>query len=78
MRNRERDVEVQHKLARMGWHCITIWECELKGDKLQKTLQSLDFTLNSIWLQHLKPYQLPDDEEIDMAAEQLPIGELIT
>ena len=30
-RNKERDREEQKKLARMGWHCITVWECELKG-----------------------------------------------
>lgn len=29
-RNQERDKTVQKKLAEMGWHSITIWECELK------------------------------------------------
>ena len=28
-RNKERDKEEQRKLAEMGWHCITVWECEL-------------------------------------------------
>lgn len=32
-RNKERDKEEQKKLASMGWHCITIWECELKPAK---------------------------------------------
>ena len=32
-RNRERDAEEQRKLAAMGWHCITVWECELANDK---------------------------------------------
>ena len=32
-RNQERDVEEQKKLAEMGWHSITIWECELKPQK---------------------------------------------
>lgn len=32
-RNRERDREEQKQLARMRWHCITIWECELKGER---------------------------------------------
>ena len=27
-RNKERDKEEQRKLAEMGWHCITVWECE--------------------------------------------------
>lgn len=30
-RNKERDREEQKQLARMRWHCITVWECELKG-----------------------------------------------
>ena len=34
----------------MGWHCITIWECELKPSKREETLKSLVFTLNKIWL----------------------------
>ena len=29
-RNRARDKRVQHELAAMGWHCITLWECQLK------------------------------------------------
>ena len=32
-RNQERDREVCRKLALMGWHCITIWECELKSSQ---------------------------------------------
>lgn len=32
-RNQERDIEVQKKLAEMGWHCITVWECELRSEK---------------------------------------------
>ena len=49
-RNQERDIEEQKKLAKMGWHCITIWECELKGAKREATLKSLVYTLNKIWL----------------------------
>ena len=50
-RNKERDKEEQRKLAAMGWHCITIWECELKPKVREQTLESLAFTLNHIWLQ---------------------------
>ena len=50
-RNKERDVEVQKELAEMGWHCITIWECELKPKVREKTLESLVYTLNKIFLQ---------------------------
>ena len=50
-RNKERDKEEQKKLASMGWHCITVWECELKPQKREETLDSIAFTLNHIWLQ---------------------------
>ena len=49
-RNQERDIEEQKRLAEMGWHCITVWECELKPSKREDTLKSLAFTLNKIWL----------------------------
>ena len=49
-RNKERDKEEQHKLSAMGWHCITIWECELKPKSRKRTLESLAFTLNHIWM----------------------------
>ena len=50
-RNKERDKEEQRKLAEMGWHCITVWECELRPKQREKTLDSIAFTLNHIWLQ---------------------------
>jgi DNA mismatch endonuclease (patch repair protein) len=50
-RNKERDREEQKKLAAMGWHCITVWECELKPSKREETLDSIAFTLNHIYLQ---------------------------
>lgn len=49
-RNQERDIEEQKALAKMGWHCITIWECELTPKKREATLKSLVYTLNKIWL----------------------------
>ena len=71
-RNQERDLEVQHQLARMGWHCITIWECELKADRKEQTLESLMYTLNKIFLQdhNSKKYEMSEEEEpIQMVAE---------
>lgn len=50
-RNKERDIETQKELAKMGWHCITVWECELKPSVREKTLDSLAYTLNHIYLQ---------------------------
>ena len=85
-RNKERDKEEQRRLAKMGWHCITVWECELKPSKREETLDSIAFTLNHIWLQDhrsLTPapspngegsnYQLPEEEDMQMpmAAESV-------
>ena len=73
-RNKERDKRDQRKLAEMGWHCITVWECELKPKKREETLDAIAFTLNHIWLQDHsipKPYE-PIEEEttMPMAAEE--------
>lgn len=72
-RNKERDLKVQHELAAMGWHCITIWECELKPTKREDTLKSLAYTLNKIFLQDrtIKRYDIPTEEPM-MAAEDVP------
>ena len=69
-RNRERDLEEQRKLAEMGWHCITVWECQLKPKVREKTLQSLEYTLYHIYLEDhkVKRYEMPEEESI-MAAE---------
>ena len=65
-RNQQRDIEEQKVLAEMGWHCITVWECELKPKVREQTLKSLAFTLNKIWLEdHAvvgKPYPKQEEE----------------
>ena len=65
-RNQQRDIEEQKRLAEMGWHCITVWECELKPSKREETLKSLVYTLNKIWLKdHAvvgKPYPKQEEE----------------
>lgn len=72
MRNKERDREVLGKLSEMGWHTIVLWECELKGDRREKTLSSLVYTLNRIWLEDRVPHypRLEEEPEAsDMVAE---------
>ena len=71
-RNQERDTRVQHELAAMGWHSITIWECELKPKIQEKTLESLAYTLNRIFLQDhsIRHYEIPEEEPM-MAAEDV-------
>lgn len=41
LRNRERDARVQRELEALGWHVITIWECELRPKQREATLQRL-------------------------------------
>lgn len=69
-RNKERDSEVQRRLASMGWHCITIWECELRPNVRENTLRSLAYTLNKIFLQDrsIRRYDIPEEKYL-MAAE---------
>jgi DNA mismatch endonuclease (patch repair protein) len=75
-RNKKRDKEEQRKLAEMGWHCITVWECELKPKLREQTLDSIAFTLNHIWLQDhgtktiLYPKVEEEDRQMPMAAEE--------
>ena len=75
-RNKERDKEEQRKLAEMGWHCITVWECELKPKLREETLDSIAFTLNHIWLQDHGTKTIPyskveeEDMQMPMAAEE--------
>lgn len=74
-RNKERDARVQQELSSMGWHSITIWECELKPKNREKTLESLAFTLNRLFLHDhsVRHYRIPE-EDSSMAAEDLDIS----
>lgn len=69
-RNQARDKEEQHLLANMGWHCIIVWECQLKPKVREQTLLSLEYTLNRIFLDDCKirRYVLPEEETM-IAAE---------
>lgn len=73
-RNQRRDIAEQLMLAKMGWHCITVWECDLRPKVREKTLTSLTYTLNRIWLaDHTTPqaYRPVEEQEGLMAAEDL-------
>ena len=72
-RNQERDLATQQQLAQMGWHCITVWECELSAKRREQTLDALAFTLNRIFLQDhslRKPYPTLENEAFEIAAEE--------
>lgn len=41
VRNEERDSENQRLLQEMGWRVLVIWECQLKRDQAEKSLEEL-------------------------------------
>lgn len=70
-RNKQRDHQQRLQLAKMGWHCITLWECELKPKNRMRTLVALEYTLNHIFLRdHSKGY-VPFQDHHEMAADEL-------
>ena len=72
MSNQSRDIEEMRQLASMGWHCITVWECQLKPKVRQQTLDALEYTLYHLYLEdrRVKSYKMPE-EEYDMVAEPI-------
>lgn len=76
--NKIRDKKEQRQLADMGWHCITVWECQLKPLVRDQTLESLAYTLNHIYLEdrEVKTNQVTEQPDSLMAAEpNIPYGE---
>ena len=75
-RNKKRDVKEQRQLAALGWHCITVWECQLKPKVRNQTLESLAFTLNHIFLEDrkIKVYETYDlnDNDLLVAEQETP------
>ena len=72
--NRLRDKEEQRKLASLGWHCITIWECQLKPKVRQHTLESLEYTLSHIFLEDRKVKSYEDSKEnLSRMAAEIPL-----
>ena len=44
-RNQERDQEVWRKLEAKGWNVIIVWECELKKERFQETINRVKTAL---------------------------------
>ena len=59
------DIKEQKELASMGWHCITVWECQLKPALREQTFKSLEYTLNHIYLEDriIKSYAILEEEK---------------
>lgn len=77
-RNIKRDKEERIQLRDLGWHVIQVWECQLKPNKKEETLNSIEYTLNQIFLNDRHAvrkhdtYSLPQEEIHEVAAEDGP------
>lgn len=47
-RNVERDILNKDKLEDMGWNVLTIWECELKNNSIENTMERVCNFLRSL------------------------------
>ena len=76
-RNQHRDQQNYQLLKDNGWQVIVIWECQLKTDRLERTMGEVELLLNEKLLslyQTRKPFiyhQNEDDNNLPMAAEEL-------
>lgn len=72
-RNQERDQRNYALLQDNGWQVIVVWECQLKPDKIERTMREVELALNNnllaIYKRHPLPYPTDEDEPLPMAAE---------
>ncbi len=71
-RNQERDQRNYQTLQDNGWQVIVVWECQLKANKIERTMREVELALNNNLLSMYKhdPIPYPSEEErLPMAAE---------
>jgi DNA mismatch endonuclease (patch repair protein) len=72
-RNQERDKRNYQTLQDNGWQVIVVWECQLKSDKIERTMREVELLLNTNLLSRYKhtpiPYPTEEDDQLPMAAE---------
>ena len=74
-RNKTRDAEDRRKLSTLGWHCITVWECQLKPQVRQQTLESIAHAQHRIFIQnHSRPYATKEQHMQRVAEEPETYG----
>ena len=73
-RNQERDQRNYRVLQENGWQVIVVWECQLKPNKIERTMREVEVLLNSnlLSLYHHTPVPYPSEEgaSLPMAAEE--------
>ena len=73
-RNQERDRRNYALLQDNGWQVIVVWECQLKPDKIERTMREVELALNnnllSLYKHNPLPYSTEEDEPLPQAAEE--------
>ena len=69
-RNKTRDAEDRRKLSTLGWHCITVWECQLKPQVRQQTLESIAHALYRIFIQNHSRTYTSEEQHMQRVAEE--------
>ena len=73
LRNQKRDQRNYALLQDNGWQVIVVWECQLKPDKIERTMREVELALNnnllSLYKHNPLPYSTDEDEPLPMAAE---------
>ena len=69
--NKKRDADILLELERMGWKCITIWQCQLESATRENTLSSLVENLKRTQPKsNIVGYIINDETEMSMVAEE--------
>lgn len=73
-RNQERDKRNYQTLQDNGWQVIVVWECQLKANKIERTMREVELALNnkllSLYKHNPLPYSTEEDEPLPQAAEE--------
>ncbi|MBM6758089.1 very short patch repair endonuclease [Bacteroides mediterraneensis] len=68
--NKIRDQRNKIKLKELGWHVMTIWECQLKPAVREQTLLGIEYYINHLFLEKFKT-PLPTQENFSsLVAEE--------
>lgn len=68
-KNINRDQTHHANLKNAGWNIMTIWECQLKPQVRQQTLESIELLLQKTYLNLYKTYYLLGKTTFDQVAE---------
>ncbi|MBQ6096481.1 MAG: DNA mismatch endonuclease Vsr [Bacteroidales bacterium] len=74
-RNQQRDQRNYRLLQENGWQVVVVWECQLKPDKIERTMREVELLLNDNLLRLYKkhapaPYSTEEEMPLPTAAEE--------